>query len=239
MYDLLTVTGSDAELFLQGQLTQDVRRVSAAYALPSAWCTPKGRVIATMRLVSLANGLGMLVPVNMGERLLSKFSMYTLRADITLDRMPEWRNSGAIDIDRLRESGLPIADDDGEAQSAMSMLIRAGIVTIDEDNTEKFTPHMLSLDLAGAISFDKGCYTGQEIVARTENLGQSRRRLMRYECDTAATAVADKLFDGERPVGTVVNASGHDVLAVAPTEVHHKTLALNGKAARPVSLPWP
>jgi len=238
LYELLSVTGNDARHFLQGQLTQDVRRVDAAYALACAWCNPKGRVVATMTLVRLADGLGLLVPANMGERLHSKLSMYKLRADVVLDRVFEWRNSGAIDIDRLRASGVVIPDDECDAPSAKSILIRAGIVTIDADNSEKYTPHMLSLDLAGAVSFDKGCYTGQEIVARTENLGHSRRRLMRYECDSNVPAVADELFDGNHAVGNVVNASGHDVLAVTPTELHGQALTLNGEAARPASLPW-
>jgi folate-binding protein YgfZ len=119
-----------------------------------------------------------------------------------------------------------------------SALIRAGNVLIDDGNSEKYTPHMLSLDLAGAVSFDKGCYTGQEVVARTEHRGRSRRRLARFTCEFADNASGDELFDDDSPVGVVVNASGHDVLAVVPVDAHAKVLSLNGRAARPVALPW-
>ena len=119
-----------------------------------------------------------------------------------------------------------------------SALIRAGKLLIDEGNSEKYTPHMLSLDLAGAVSFDKGCYTGQEVVARTEHRGRSRRRLARFTCEFADNATGNELFDDDSPVGVVVNASGHDVLAVVPVDAHVKVLSLNGKAARPVALPW-
>ncbi len=83
---------------------------------------------------------------------------------------------------------------------------------------------MLNLDKLGAISFTKGCYTGQEVVARTEHLGKSKRRLMRYQADQDGIAVGDKLSDGERDVGTVVNVVGRDLLAVTPVELHDQTL---------------
>ena len=54
--------------------------------------------------------------------------------------------------------------------------------------SENYTPHMLNLDLLGAISFDKGCYTGQEIIARTQFLGNSKRRLMRYRIGETVAA---------------------------------------------------
>lgn len=119
-----------------------------------------------------------------------------------------------------------------------SETIRAGRVVIDASVSEKYTPHMLSLDLAGAISFDKGCYTGQEVVARTEHLGKSRRRLMRYTSEISDPQPGDQLLDDGRAVGAVVNASGHDVLAVTPADLHTKTLTLAGGAATPASLAY-
>ena len=115
-----------------------------------------------------------------------------------------------------------------------TMKIRAGIAEITSENTEKYTPHMLNLDRLGAISFIKGCYTGQEIVARTENLGESKRRLMRYRCDAPDIAIGDKLSDGERDVGTLVNVAGSDLLAVTPVAMHTQPLTIKGETANPV-----
>ena len=111
--------------------------------------------------------------------------------------------------------------------------IRAGIAEITSANTEHYTPHMLNLDRIGAISFDKGCYTGQEVVARTEHLGQSKRRLLHYRCDAPGIAIGDKLSDGERDVGEVVNVSGADLLAVTPVAMHDQPLTINGTTATP------
>ena len=125
-----------------------------------------------------------------------------------------------------------IQDDEAD----LVKLIRAGVPNIDDTNTEAFTPHMLNLDKLGAISFSKGCYTGQEVVARTEHLGQSKRRLMRYEADLDGIAVGDKLSEADRNVGEVVNVVGRELLAVTPVELHKQPLKI-GAANR--SAPGP
>jgi folate-binding protein YgfZ len=220
LYTLITVSGTERTDFLQGQLTQDVRQLPAAERLLAAWCTPKGRVIAVIRLLDLGDKIGMLVPASLSEQILKRLMMYRLRADVQFEVSDNWRELATID------------DTDPER------LIRAGIPTVDASNTELFTPHMLNLDKLGAISFAKGCYTGQEIVARTEHLGASKRRLMRYEADAAGIAVGAKLSDGERNVGDVVNVAGRQLLAVTPVELHRKTLLAGHMPIEPRELPY-
>ena len=127
--------------------------------------------------------------------------------------------------------------DSAPAENLRAAKIRAGIPVITELHSEKFTPHMLNLDLLGAISFDKGCYTGQEVVARTQNLGSSKRRLMRYRTD-GDVAVGDKLSDGDKDVGEIINASGHDLLAVTPVDLHERDLYVKGADVTPVPMPY-
>ena len=115
--------------------------------------------------------------------------------------------------------------------------IRAGIPEILGDSSEKYTPHMLNLDLLGAISFDKGCYTGQEVVARTQNLGSSKRRLMRYRTD-ATLVSGDSLSDGERHVSEALNVLENDLLAVTPVVIHDRTLFTDGVEVVPQLLPY-
>ena len=115
--------------------------------------------------------------------------------------------------------------------------IRAGIPEILSSQSENYTPHMLNLDLLGAVSFDKGCYMGQEIVARTQFLGSSKRRLMRYRIGETV-ACGDKLSDGQRDVGEVINVSGNNLLAVTPVELHDKVLFITGVEVIPASLPY-
>ena len=275
MYELIHIRGNDAEDFLQGQLTQDVAKLSAAVSLPAAWCNPKGRVITTVRLLSLDDSIGLLIPASLVDTVIQKLTMYRLRSDVSIERSGDhWTSivvsddheidalagqgllpasnaacasKGLIAVDvsaaerfveifgpeqAFREVGLALDTARVDDQRA-TMKIRAGIAEITAENTEKYTPHMLNLDKQGAISFNKGCYTGQEVVARTENLGESKRRLRRYRCDASGIAIGDKLSDGERDIGTVVNVSGSDLLAVTPVAVHDRPLTINGATAKP------
>lgn len=117
-------------------------------------------------------------------------------------------------------------------------LIEAGVPHVEEAASEKFTAHMLNLDLLGAVSFDKGCYTGQEVIARTQHLGRPKRRLLRYRLESGSAAPGDRLAHEGRDVGEAVNALGPDLLAVVPQAMAGKTLSLAGKAAAPLHLPY-
>ncbi len=279
MYQLINVCGSDAEHFLQGQLTQDLATLAADAALPAAWCTPKGRVVATMRLVLSDDCICLLLPAAIATSFLQKISIYKLRADVQFETKTDWQGialQAAADLQKLDDQHLlpdstinSCRSNDSHITACIATdpltievfalaekiagfefqqpldetewratLIRSGIVRISTNNSEKYTPHMISLDLAGAVSFNKGCYTGQEIVARTEHLGKSRRRLARYACNASDIAVGDELFDGERAVGIVVNAAGGEVMAVTPAEIHDKVLMLKGADAKPGVLAW-
>lgn len=219
MYKHITVSGSDAVAFLQGQLTQDVYQLESAGKLSAAWCNPKGRVICTLTLVQNTDSIGLVLPVTIAESVLKRLLMYRLRSavEFVVDEAASGSSSAAAD---------PRA------------LVYAGIPTIDASNSEKFTPHMLNLDKLDAISFTKGCYTGQEVVARTENLGKSKRRMQRYEADKDGVKVGDKLMLNERNVGEVVNVVERDVLAVTPIDSQAASLAHECAALKPVSLPY-
>lgn len=118
----------------------------------------------------------------------------------------------------------------------LSAAIHAGQLIINKLTSEKYTPHMLNLDKTGAVSFSKGCYPGQEIVARTEHLGKSNRRLVRLVLDADASAVGDDVIFEAQTVGSIVCASGSDALAVVPEALLQTTLTVNGKDAKPASL---
>lgn len=281
IYKLLQVTGNDAGEFLQGQLTQDIERVVKTGSLPAAWCNPKGRVIAVLRVILIEAGYGLVLPASLAESVCERLAVYRLRADVSLDiAEADWAClvvTSDTDLYELEKHELRPAQemnacriahgliavnvgieeqcvelmgfrsdmenagvDISEAASAgflQSAKIRAGIVEILELHSEKFTPHMLNLDQLGAISFDKGCYTGQEVVARTQNLGSSKRRLMRYATD-GILSTGDRLSDGDKEVGEAINVLGNDVLAVTPVDLHGETLFVEDVKVRPVAMPY-
>jgi len=168
----------------------------------------------------------------MSEALVQRLGMYKLRADIEIAAAG---TEAEPELLRAALGDLPGVQDEGTLALA---LIRAGRVVVGQANSEKYTPHMLSLDLAGAVSFDKGCYTGQEVVARTEHLGKSRRRLARFRTTSTDVAIGDELMEGDSVAGTVVNADDGECLAVLPVERRDAPLRVRGADAVVAALPW-
>lgn len=109
--------------------------------------------------------------------------------------------------------------------------IRSGLPLITAPTQDQLVPQMANLELLGAVSFDKGCYTGQEIVARTQHLGKVKRRMFLANVAAAAGA-GDPLYSedlGDQASGLVVNAEpspdgGHDLLAVVQTTSHDRSV---------------
>jgi tRNA-modifying protein YgfZ len=111
---------------------------------------------------------------------------------------------------------------------------RAGIPWISPRTQEQFVPQMTNFDRFGALTYGKGCYPGQEIVARTHYLGKIKRRMYLGHVDSAA-APGDELFSaafGEQSCGMIVNAApapegGYDALAVLQVESRDQSIHLS------------
>jgi tRNA-modifying protein YgfZ len=108
------------------------------------------------------------------------------------------------------------------------LMVQAGVPMVLPQTQDHFVPQMANMELLGGISFNKGCYPGQEIVARSQYLGKVKRRLFLAHVETEASA-GDELFSSDLPdqsAGQIANAApapggGYDVLAV----VHNSSVA--------------
>jgi len=217
--------GEDAQAFLQGQLTCDVREAGTAASRPGALCTPKGRALATFRLWQDGTGYCMQLPAARLEAVRKRLSMYVLRAKVEVsDRSADTVRLGVAgpEADARLCAALALAADALPAPGAIVQVgpaqllgldgarfelvtpcedgprlwnllsatilpagepawrwacLAAGEAMLHEATQEQFVPQMLDLDLTGGIGFSKGCYTGQEIVARTQYLGRLKQRL--------------------------------------------------------------
>jgi folate-binding protein YgfZ len=221
-YAMIAVRGEDAEDFLQGQLSNDVTQANEIAPLLAAWCNPKGRVICLLRLLRIAGGFGLVMPSELVDEIVRRLTMFRFRSKVSFDIEPVPTDAG---IDNTI-SGL---------DNWLQTQIHSGFPEIWLAQSEKFTPHMLNLDLLNAISFDKGCYTGQEIVARTHYRGASKRRCHRFR-SSEPVAAGDKVSAGQRDIGEVVNAIGNDLLAVVPTDKVLDELTVNTAALEHIPL---
>jgi len=199
----ITVTGPDAFEFLQGQLTNDLHRLEAENEILAAWCNPKGRVIWFGTVWPIDQGYGLSAPADTAADIVKRLTMFRFRSKVAFEIVDE---GATVDP---------------------GFLIENGYAFIGPEQVEQFTPHMLNLDLLDAISLDKGCYTGQEIVARTHYRGATKRRLHRFTADGDINA-GDKVMHDDRAVGDVVNAVGNELLAVVPTDKAGEPLTAGG-----------
>jgi len=124
--------------------------------------------------------------------------------------------------------------------------IRAGLPQVYPETHEAFVAQMLNLDLLGGVSFEKGCYTGQEIIARTHFRGAIKRRMFRFECASPPPAPAARILAGDQHAGDVVDAAptseGCELLAVISLAQQDAVLELQthrGVHLRKLPLPYP
>jgi folate-binding protein YgfZ len=197
-YKTVSVSGPDAFEFLQAQLAADLSDLPEGGL--AAWCNPKGRVICLFRVAKSGDDFLLAVPAGLADDVVRRLMMFRFRSKVEFE-------IGATDPGHLgAESGY----DDWRLKNLVN-----GIPEILQEQSEEFTPHMLNLDLLGAVSLTKGCYPGQEIVARTHYRGKTKRRCLLFR-SSAPVAVGDKVSDGQRDIGEVLNAIGNNVLAVVP-----------------------
>ena len=266
-FGLIRVAGEDATTFLQGQLTGDVTQVTDHQGQLTAWCNPKGRMLAIFHLFRHQDAYLLLLPRSRLPAILQRLQMFVLRSKVDLaevegevvtglwgeachERLPMLpdtpfgtRAMEGLTLMRLPgdpvrcqlvgppqaqrafferyQEALPRA-----SEGAWALLdIRAGLPWIDDATAEAFVPQMCNLDLLGGISFTKGCYTGQEVVARMKYLGQLKRRMYHAQvqaspCPKAGAALFSPSSRSAQGAGKVVMAQpapqgGCEALVVA------------------------
>ena len=292
---VLEFSGEDAEAFLQGQLSCDVSGVGSDSSTWGAFCSPKGRMLASFLLWRSETGFFLALPRDILQDVQKRISRFVLRSKVKITdasdalalhgaagpqaaaalrdifpalpaRSNEVRREpagGAAILLQDKRFVLAVPADRAAAlrqQIADSLKavnwrawhwldIRSGIPWVTAATQDRFVPQMANLELIGGVSFEKGCYTGQEIVARTQHLGKVKRRMFLANV-AAACAAGDDLFSedlGTQASGTIVDAEispdgGSDVLAVVQiasresSTVHLKSL--DGPALRFLPLPY-
>lgn len=214
---VLSVQGPDSPDFLQGQFTCDINSLTAPATSVAGCCNPKGRVVSTLLVVRTAvDGFLLLLPADLLEVVRLRLQKYVLRARVRLQAADDWTVSGIAPGSGLlpgqaqadgggwrlgwyagRELWLaPAATPPvtacraGDAAVWRGQDVDAGFPWFGLAQTEQYTPQMLNLDGLGGVSFSKGCYTGQEIVARSHFLGSVKRHLYIGRCAPGTPAAA-------------------------------------------------
>jgi tRNA-modifying protein YgfZ len=272
---ILRFTGPDALSFLQGQVSNDTRRVAAEQSLLAAFSSPQGRVLALLHLLQHSSGTIAILPRDLVVPTSEALRRFVLRAKVKIEDASEqlWvcghygpRDAHSPADGAARVGGdsercwvigaasvsgtIPAEQQANPAELAWRLAdIRAGLPQIYLATRETFVAQMLNLDLLDGISFTKGCYTGQEIIARTQHLGRIKRRLHRLRLPAGDWLIGQpiRLPDGRsgRLTEVVRNGDGSEALAVLNVQSQPDTdsndgdqAANSGVAAAQLPLPY-
>ncbi len=206
LWSAIRVVGSDARQFLHSQLTTDVNELTGDAAALSAYLSPKGRVLGLLLLVPRDDGVLVLTHPSLVDALTRRLRMFVLRAKVTIEPVAEPVVGGLRGVEETAPLGEPLALETlpggatsiawpgerrlvlgaepssapAESNAWLADDIRLGIPIVTEGTSDRHVAQMLELGRLGALSLRKGCYPGQEIVARAHYLGKVKRRLARF-----------------------------------------------------------
>jgi folate-binding protein YgfZ len=270
---ILRFSGPDALSFLQGQVSNDTRRLSERIPVFAAYSNPQGRVVALIYLLPHSSGVIGILPRDILAATMERMRKFILRAKVQIEDAGEslvvaggfgalppaesvYREHDGIGVAAVgRDAGrhwivAAPAKLALQARPATAMRfedewrladIRAGLPQIYADTSESFVAQMLNLDLLDGISFTKGCYTGQEIIARTQHLGRIKRRLFRLLLPEGSWRIGQplNLSDGRQGRVTEVIESDGRIEALAVLNVEPGSADAGSETVRATELPLP
>lgn len=161
-----------------------------------------------------------------------------------IDAVSYFTLPGAVDSDDVLLLGAFSAPVDAAGEHRWHLShIRAGLPQVYPETHESFVAQMLNIDLLGGINFEKGCYTGQEIIARAHFRGTVKRRMFLFHSSTPTPAPGTRVLAGEQHAGEVVDSvateNGSEVLAVISLAQLNSPLHVDGQTAVLTRVPLP
>ncbi len=240
--------GEDHRAFLHRMFTHDLQQLPAGNFRFAALCNNKGRVIANGLFLEESQGLCMVLPACQVETVLETLKRYRLRDRVEMEPDPNhwvlhWQGDSGLAGEGVLKD-LRLQPGEGEWVDAAC---QAGLALVVGEERERHVPQTLNMDLAEGIHFSKGCYPGQEVVARLHYLGKPKNRCLHFTADGPVTP-GTPLFRSGQPtetVGTCILAGkqGH-LLCTVKTALLQNGLADGlvagepGTALRPGGLPY-
>lgn len=205
-YAQLKIAGIDAKKFLQGQLTCNMDDITSNEPKLAALCNPQGRVISLFRIYWQDQAYYLIMPTSLISTTTETLKKYAVFFKVTMTTEPDTRTINP--------------------HAAVQNLVPE----IYPETSGLFLPHDLRLPELNAVSFNKGCYTGQEIIARMEYRGKLKTKLFQGTVVTASSlqpgdALITKDAKTSNEIGTIINVCHHD------NDVHHLLFIANDATA--------
>ena len=237
---LLKLTGSEVQSFLQGQLSNDINALEEGVVQINAYCQHQGKIMALIWVMKRADEYYLSFPKDLAAEIVKKLTMFKMMSDVTIkDVTNELLQFGVVNevVDGVfvinDQQSIVLVDSANEFKLSDEREWEAACIAnempeVELATVEKFVPQLLNLDIDEVgVNFSKGCYPGQEVVARLHYLGKSKRRMRAFECD-GEIEVGDELLvtgsDSAKASGIVVRRVKLDAksLCLATVEIAHE-----------------
>ena len=230
-YSFVDLVGEESEKFLNGQLTISAETPKTNTACLAAFCNPKGRIVSLFHIVKIDRGYRLFMPSDLVNPTITYLKKYALFFKVELipasekpciigfvNRGNDYSDIDAqlIDIANTQLSIATLTEENPHSHLANVTteetdyewyyhLAQNKIPWINQQSMETFLPHDLNLPELKAIDFNKGCYTGQEVIARMQYKGKLKQHLQLLE-GSVQTCKEDNLglFQNDKKVGTVI-----------------------------------
>ena len=264
----LRITGPDARKFLQGQTTCDINALSADSGLYGAICNIKGRIITNFYLVQCNEDILMLMTKDLVKKTLLHLKKYAVffktelmdaKDDFTVYTKLSSSNTESAHLSTTKEDETialtvchtplkvewlitnSVIEEEKAELVALSLLAARPVITLEQSETT--LPQWLNMQSTGGISFTKGCYTGQEIVARMQYKGKSKKQLGLITWEGNSDITKELVDDQGKSVGQIFATSqisnthfAQVILSIDPSET--KQLLLGNKEVTLLPLPY-
>ncbi|TWG91073.1 hypothetical protein L599_002700000130 [Luteimonas sp. J16] len=265
-WSAVTLRGEQATAFAQAQFMGDLSDLAPGRWQWNGWLTPKGRLVALFALLALdGRDLALLLPDADPEAFVAALTRFRFRTRVEIAHEGGWSfagrfsapeaargaaasgsvDGGGLELDfggdggprTLRIAASPVPADEAQAARWRREDLAHGLPRLAPGQAEQWTPQQLSLERLRAFSVHKGCYPGQEIVARTHFLGQAKRGLVRLAGDQMLAVAPVAAVDAPgRALGQVVSVAGDQALAVMPLDAGDGPFHVQGVACTPLPL---
>ena len=205
---LIKVSGSDAETFLQNQFSNDLTKLDDQIIQLNAYCQHQGKIVALFWVMRHRGNYLLSFPRDLADKVMARLRMFVIMSDVVIEDVSEqYHQIGLINENHpsaysfnndlslyLGESSAFNEDIIDKNDEWIKACIDFQIPQVTLETSEKLVPQMLNLDINEVgVNFSKGCYPGQEVVARLHYLGEAKRRLFAFESDHEIK-VGDSLY---------------------------------------------
>ena len=255
---LLKISGKDSQDYLQNQLSNDINKLNNVSVQISAYCQHQGKIISLFWVMRYENSFLISFPKDLLEVVKSRLQMFVIMSDVIIKDVTsnfiqvgsinEIDNNGYL-INEKMSLSVQSKKNDIEVPSNnqdewLKSCIESGIPEVFLSTSEKLVPQMLNLDIDEfGVNFSKGCYPGQEVVARLHYLGEAKRRLFSFKSDSeiqigdslycASSKTAKARGDRYKGSGIVVNSVKYNsifyCLATLDIDLLDINITLNNK----------